>query len=97
MAIENMENMENNVETWNGVTIEELRFMRASVLIRMEMQKEFLKKKARETLPGNMNSSGTLVSNISGKLTLAQKMILVFKGAKLAASIYSLFKRNKKR
>ena len=84
-------------QAWNGVTIEELKFMRASTLIRLEMQKEYLKKKTAEILPVGMSSSTGLVSSINKKLTFAQKAILFIKGAKLAGNVISLFRKSRKR
>ena len=81
---------------WNGLTIDELRFMRASSLIRLEIQKEYLKRKIGETTPfGKSSSRGSLLYDFSNKLTLVQKMILVFKGIRVVTSLISFFKRNK--
>jgi hypothetical protein len=41
----------NNSSAWNGVTIEELKYMRAIALVKLAMQKELLKKKASKTIP----------------------------------------------
>ena len=35
---------QDNANTWNGVTIDELKYMRAASLIRLEMQKDYLKR-----------------------------------------------------
>lgn len=86
-----------NKNVWNGVTIEELKFMRAAALIRLEMQKELLKKKTGETLPFDMSSSHGVIGNINRNLTFVQKAILFVKGVRLATGIVSFFKSSKKR
>lgn len=86
-----------NKNVWNGVTIEELKFMRATALIRLEMQKELLKKKTGETLPFGMSSSHGVIGNINRNLTFVQKAILFVKGVRLATGIVSFFKSSKKR
>lgn len=86
-----------NKNVWNGVTIEELKFMRATALIRLEMQKELLKKKTGETLPFGMTSSQGVIGNINRNLTFVQKAMLFVKGVRLATGIVSFFKSSKKR
>ncbi len=88
---------ENIKNEWKGVTLDELRFMRASSLIRLEIQKEYLKKKMGETLPFNTQRPGTLMSEISNKLSFAQKALLFFKGIKLTTSLISFFRKSKRR
>ena len=81
---------------WNGVTIEELRFMRASALIKLEMQKSYLKRKAAETLPVGTIGKGANIAAFSAKMSLIQKVILVAKGMRLASNIVSFFRKNKR-
>lgn len=88
---------EQHNEEWRGVSFEELRLMRASSLIRLEMQKEYLKKKISETLPINKGNAVGIVGGISGKLTFIQKTLLFIKGVKLASSLFSFLKKNKRR
>ena len=83
-----------SIDSWKGVTIDELKFMRAAALIRLEFQKEILKKKAAATLPSRLSSSG-LVSDMASKMSFAQKVMLAFKGVKLASSIISFFRKSK--
>lgn len=82
---------------WKGVTLDELRFMRAASLIRLEMQREYLRKKIGETLPINAQNTGALVNGISGKLSFVQKTLLFIKGVRLTSSLISFFKRSKKK
>lgn len=82
---------------WTGVTIEELKYMRAVALIKLEMQKELLKKKASKTLPQSNTTSQGIIGNINKKLTLVQKIILIMKGVRLASGVISFFKSSKKR
>lgn len=96
MKTANSEITDSRVVDWKGVTIEELKFMRASALIRLEIQKEYLLKKASETLPHGMTSPMSVVTGVSNKLTLVQKVILFAKGVRLASSVMSFFK-NKRR
>lgn len=84
-------------QAWKGVTYDELKFMRASSLIRLEIQKSYLKKKIGETLPQNKSNTVGLINGISSKLTFVQKTLLFIKGIKLASSLYSFFKRDKRR
>lgn len=93
MANKDTINNSNQSEVWNGVSIEELRFMRASALIRLEMQKEYLKRKTAETLPSNMVGKKGVVNGIAGKMNFVQKAILVIKGVRLANNIISLFRK----
>lgn len=86
-----------NKNVWNGVTIEELKFMRAAALIRLEMQKELLKKKTGETLPFGVSSSRGVIGHINRNLTFVQKAVLFVKGVRLATGIVSFFKSSKKR
>ena len=81
---------------WKGVTIEELRFMRASALIRLEMQKDYLKRMSADILPNRTNGVSSLVGGISSKMTFLQKILLFAKGAKMAVSLVSLFKKARK-
>lgn len=82
---------------WNGVTLDELKFMRAASLIRLEMQKEYLTRKAIETLPIKQDKNGGFIGGLTDKLTFVQKTILFIKGIKLATSIISFFKKSKNR
>ena len=93
-------NTNNNVmqpqTEWKGVTIEELKYMRASALIRLEMQKDYLKRKSTEVLPVGSKGMSAMASGISSKMSLAQKIILFAKGAKMAVSLVSLLKKVRK-
>ena len=62
----------NNSSAWNGVTIEELKYMRAIALVKLEMQKELLKKKASKTIPMGSASTQNIIGNLNNKLTLVQ-------------------------
>lgn len=80
-------------EVWNGVTLEELRFMRASALIRVEMQKEYLKRKTAETLPSNFSKNKGVINGFAGKMNFIQKAILIIRGARLVNNLFSLFRK----
>ena len=54
----------NNSSAWNGVTIEELKYMRAIALVKLEMQKELLKKKASKTIPMGSASTQNIIGNL---------------------------------
>ena len=75
-------------EPWKGVTLEELKFMRAKALIRLEMQKEYVKHRSVGLVPfiGGGSSNGV-------KTSFAQKILLFVKGVKMAGNLFSLFKR----
>lgn len=87
----------NNSSAWNGVTIEELKYMRAIALVKLEMQKELLKKKASKTIPMGSASTQNIIGNLNNKLTLVQKIMLFMKGVRLASGVISFFKSSKKR
>ncbi|MBE6309845.1 MAG: hypothetical protein E7080_02175 [Bacteroidales bacterium] len=94
-------NTNNNIESnsansWNGVTLEELKFMRASSLIRLEMQKEYLKRKFTTTIPALSNNKANALSGITSKMTLIQKMFLFAKGVRLAVNVINYFRKTKK-
>ena len=89
----NNSNTETPLKPWNGVTLEELRFMLASALIKLEMQKDYMKKKMSQTLPMQINGKNGLVNGIASKLSFAQKIILAIKGVKLATSIITFLRR----
>lgn len=82
---------------WNGVTIEELKYMRAVALVKLELQKELLKNKTREKFPFGSTTSQGLIGGITNKLTLVQKIMLFMKGVRLASSVVTFFKTSKKR
>lgn len=94
-------NANNNTETnsansWNGVTIEELKYMRASSLIRLEMQKEYLKRKIATTMPALSNNKGDAMSGITSKMSFIQKVFLFAKGIRLAVNVINYFRKTKK-
>lgn len=90
-------NTEHNSEnSWNGVTIEELKYMRASALIRLEMQQEYLKRKLATTIPASSNNKGYALSRLTSKMTLLQKVILFAKGVRLATNVIGYLRKNKK-
>lgn len=91
----NTEIKESVVDTWKGVTMEELKFMRASALIRLEIQKEYLVRKANETLPMSVSSPVGLLSGMAGKMSMLQKVLFVIKGIKLAINFVSLFRKKR--
>lgn len=91
----NTEIKESVVDTWKGVTMEELKFMRASALIRLEIQKEYLVRKANETLPMSVSSPVGLLSGMAGKMSMLQKVLFVIKGVKLAINFVSLFRKKR--
>lgn len=91
----NTEIKESAVDTWKGVTMEELKFMRASALIRLEIQKDYLVRKANETLPMSVSSPVGLLSGMAGKMSLLQKVLLVIKGVKLATNFVSFFRKKR--
>lgn len=88
---------ENSTNVWKGVTIEELKFMRAVAAVKLELQKDLLKNKASETLPAGMSSAQGVSSKINGKLSFIQKALLFVKGVRMATSVVSFFKSSKKR
>lgn len=88
-----MSNQDTPVEEWKGVTIEELRFMRASALIRLEMQKDYLKRKAVDTLPSGVMGKNGMVAGIAAKMSIAQKVMLAVKGIRLATNLITFFRR----
>ncbi len=91
----NTEIKESVVDTWKGVTMEELKFMRASALIRLEIQKDYLVRKANETLLMSVSSPVGLLSGMAGKMSMLQKVLLVIKGVKLAVNFVSLFRKKR--
>ncbi len=91
----NTEIKESVVDTWKGVTMEELKFMRASALIRLEIQKDYLVRKANETLPMSVSSPVGILSGMASKMSMLQKVLLVIKGVKLAVNFVSLFRKKR--
>lgn len=78
---------------WDGYTIEELKFLRATALIRLQFQKERLAQQAGATLP----SGKGLGFGLADKMSFASKVILFIKGLKLANNLFSLFRTSKKK
>lgn len=84
----NNNNMQEPVnEPWKGVTLEELKFMRAKALIRLEMQKEYVKHRSSGLVPF-VGGSGE-----GAKTSFVQKILLFAKGIKMTSSLFSIFKR----
>ena len=87
---------QDNANTWNGVTIDELKYMRAASLIRLEMQKDYLKRKVATSIPMLSSEKRGAVSRISSGMTKVQKILLFVKGVRLATNLFSYFKKSKK-
>lgn len=82
----NNNNMQEPVnEPWKGVTLDELKFMRAKALIRLEMQKEYVKHRSVGLVP--------FAGGEGAKTSFVQKILLFAKGIKMASSLFSIFKR----
>jgi hypothetical protein len=78
------------IAQWNGVSFEELKFMRAKALIKLEMQKEHLKHKTHSINPFKQASGNKIKSS---KLSFIQRILLFVQGVKMANSIIKLFKK----
>jgi hypothetical protein len=87
---------QDNANTWNGATIDELKYMRAASLIRLEMQKDYLKRKVATSIPMLSSEKRGAVSSISSGMTKVQKILLFVKGVRLATNLFSYFKKSKK-
>ena len=91
----NNNNESNTVDTWKGLTIDELKYARASSLIRLEMQKEYLKRKVATTAPILSGNKSNSVKGAASKMTAIQKILLVVKGVRMAKNMISLIKKSK--
>lgn len=78
----------NGDSLWSGITLEELKFRRATKLIQLEMQKDVLARKLKSTLPHAIDSPLGAIGKVTSKMSIMQWILIGYRGSRLVVKAW---------
>lgn len=88
--------IEDQQQSWNGYTLDEIIYRKAITMTRLEIQKESISQKIQSVIPqeGTYNIGKTILNNFIGKLSTVEYIMIGFKIAMKVAKLWKKWKNN---